>query len=65
MSENAPGPNDPATYEERAKKTIRNMENAEMAAEFADGKELAAIKAKNARREKNLGWSGSEERDEI
>lgn len=63
MSENAPGPNDSAPYEERAKKTIRNRENAEMAAEFAEGKELAAIKAKNARREKSLGWSSPEDNE--
>lgn len=53
--ENVPRPNDTdADYEERVEKTIRNMEAAEFAAEFADGNERAAIKAKNKRREDAL-----------
>lgn len=63
MFRNASKSNDPIPYEEKAKKTIRNMEAAEAAMEFAEGKERAAIKAKNARRRKSLGWS-SEENDD-
>ena len=63
MFRNASKSNDPVPDEEKAKKTIRNMESAEAAMEFAEGKELAAIKAKNARRRKSLGWS-SEENDD-
>ncbi len=55
MPENFPRPNDTdANHEERVEKTIRNMESAEFAAEFAEGKELEAIKAKNRRRENSL-----------
>ena len=60
MTRNNPRPNDPANYEERVKKTIDNMEAAEDAMEFAEGKELAAIKAKNARRENSI-WGSSHE----
>lgn len=51
MPKNFPRPNDSADYEERIKKTIHNKESAEFAAEFAEGKELEAIKEKNRRRE--------------
>lgn len=54
MTNNFPKPNDSANLEERVKKTIRNKEAAEFAAEFAEGKELEAIKAKNKRRENAL-----------
>lgn len=60
MAKNNLGSNDPAPYEERVKKTIRNMENAEAAMDFADGKELFAIKEKNARRKESLGWSSNQ-----
>lgn len=53
--ENIPRPNDTdVDYEERVEKTIRNMKAAEFAAEFADGKELESIQAKNKRREDAL-----------
>lgn len=54
MPKNFPRPNDPDDYDERVEKTIRNMEAAEFAAEFAEGKELEAIKAKNRRRLNSL-----------
>ena len=46
--------NDPADNEERLKKTISNMEAAEAAMEFAEGKELATIRKKNERREESI-----------
>ena len=46
--------NDSADNEERLKKTISNMEAAEAAMEFAEGKELATIKEKNARRKDSI-----------
>lgn len=54
MSIHKPGPNDSADNKERLKKTIKNMEAAEMAMEFAEGEELAAIKKKNERREESI-----------
>ncbi|WP_342599862.1 small, acid-soluble spore protein tlp [Psychrobacillus sp. FSL H8-0483] len=54
MSIHAPGPNDSADNKERLKKTIRNMEAAEAAMEFAEGEELAAIQEKNERRKKSI-----------
>ncbi|TQR20284.1 small, acid-soluble spore protein tlp [Psychrobacillus vulpis] len=54
MSIHKPGPNDSADNKERLKKTIKNMEAAEFAMEFAEGKELVAIKEKNARREESI-----------
>ncbi|WP_391206894.1 small, acid-soluble spore protein tlp [Psychrobacillus sp. L4] len=47
-------PNDLATNKERLKKTINNMEAAEAAMEFAEGKELASIKEKNERRKESI-----------
>ncbi|QFF97677.1 small, acid-soluble spore protein tlp [Psychrobacillus glaciei] len=47
-------PNDLATNKERLKKTINNMEAAEAATEFAEGKELATIKEKNERRKESI-----------
>lgn len=54
MSKTTPKPNDSADNETRLKKTISNMEAAEAAMEFAEGKELASIKEKNARREESI-----------
>lgn len=54
MSIHKPGPNDSADNKERLKKTIKNMEAAQEAMEFSKGKELAAIKEKNARREESI-----------
>lgn len=62
MTKNNPKPNDFVTYEERVKKTIRNMEAAEEAMKFADGKELEAIKKKNERREESI-WGTSDDND--
>lgn len=61
MTRNKPRPNDPADYDERVKKTIDNMEAAEDAMKFAEGKELAAIKEKNERREASLRGLQNEE----
>ena len=60
MDRNNPRPNDPADYEERVKKTISNMEAAEEAMKFAEGKELESIKEKNARREDSITGSNNE-----
>ena len=56
-----PRSNDSDNNVNRLKKTISNMEAAEAAMEFADGRELAAIKAKNERRKDNI----EELQDEI
>jgi len=55
-----PRPNDSASNEERLKNTISNMEAAEEAMSFADGKELASIKKANARREESIDGLRSE-----
>jgi small acid-soluble spore protein (thioredoxin-like protein) len=47
-------PNDLANNKERLKKTINNMEAAEEAMNFAEGKELSAIKEKNERRKDSI-----------
>jgi len=47
-------PNDSDNNVNRLKKTISNMEAAEAAMEFAEGKELAAIKEKNERRKESI-----------
>ena len=60
MDRNNPRPNDPADYEERVKKTISNMEAAEEAMKFAEGKELESIKEKNARREDSITSTNNE-----
>lgn len=60
MTGRNPKPNDAVSYEERVKKTINNMEAAEEAMKFAEGKELEAIKARNERR-KNSIWGSSED----
>lgn len=54
MTKNTPRPNDPADNETRLKKTISNMEAAEEAMQYAEGKELDTIKAKNERREGSI-----------
>ncbi|WP_342509685.1 small, acid-soluble spore protein tlp [Sporosarcina sp. FSL K6-2383] len=54
MSKFTPKPNDSADNEERLKKTISNLEAAEAAMEFAEGKELVAIQEKNARRKEGI-----------
>lgn len=54
MSKVNPKPNDSADNEDRLKKTISNMEAAEAAMEFAEGKELASIQEKNARRKESI-----------
>ena len=60
MDRNKPRPNDSADYEERVKKTIRNMEAAEETMKFAEGKELETIKEKNERREDSITSSNNE-----
>lgn len=54
MAKNYPKPNDPADNKERLNKTISNMEAAEEAMEFAEGKERAKIKEKNERRAESI-----------
>lgn len=54
MASITPRPNDSADNEERLKKTINNMEAAEEAMDFADGKELTSIQEKNARRKDSI-----------
>lgn len=61
MSGNIPKSNDSDDNVNRLKKTISNMEAAEAAMEFAEGKERASIKAKNERRKDNI----EELQDEI
>lgn len=60
MPKNNPKPNDTADYEERVKNTVSNLQAAEYAMEFAEGKELETIKRKNARRENSLRGSHEE-----
>lgn len=54
MPNTSQNPNDLADNKERLRKTIQNMKAAEMAMEFAEGKELASIKEKNERREDSI-----------
>jgi small acid-soluble spore protein (thioredoxin-like protein) len=54
MSKVRPKPNDSDDNVNRLKKTISNMEAAEAAMEFAEGKELATIKEKNERRKDSI-----------
>lgn len=54
MAKNYPKPNDPADNVERLNKTIGNMEAAEEAMYFAEGKERAQIKEKNERRAESI-----------
>lgn len=64
MPNNNPKPNDTVDYEERVKKTVSNMQAAEYAMEFAEGKELEAIKKKNARRENSIKGTDNEKNTE-
>ncbi|QUG40276.1 small, acid-soluble spore protein tlp [Psychrobacillus sp. INOP01] len=48
------GPNDRSNSEERLKKTIRHMEAAEIAREYAPAKDLAGIEKKNEQRAKSI-----------
>lgn len=64
MAKNFPKPNDPADNKERLNKTISNMEAAEEAMKFADGKEFEKIKEKNERRKKSLDDLKSEIHEE-
>lgn len=54
MTNITPKPNDSAVNMERYKKTVSNMEAAEDAMNFAEGKELKSIKEKNDRRRISL-----------
>ncbi len=54
MTNITPKPNDSADNMERYKKTISNMEAAEEAMNFAEGKERTLIQEKNARRKKSV-----------
>ena len=48
------GPNDRSNSEERLKKTIRHMEAAEIALEYASKEDIAAIKKKNEQRSDSI-----------
>lgn len=54
MTGNYPKPNDPADNKKRLNKTIGNMEAAEEAMKYADGKEFEKIKEKNERRKESM-----------
>ncbi|PIC83442.1 small, acid-soluble spore protein tlp [Sporosarcina sp. P1] len=54
MAKNYPKPNDSADNKERLNKTISNMEAAEDAMKFAEGKEFEQIKKKNERRAERI-----------
>ncbi|ARJ38090.1 small, acid-soluble spore protein tlp [Sporosarcina sp. P21c] len=54
MAKNYPKPNDSADNKERLNKTISNMEAAEDAMKFAEGKEFEQIKKKNERRAESI-----------
>ena len=64
MSNITPKPNDSDTTVNRLKKTISNMEAAEAAMEFAEGKELETIKEKNERRKESIEGLQSEINEE-
>jgi small acid-soluble spore protein (thioredoxin-like protein) len=55
-----PQPNDSADNVERLNNTINNMEAAEEAMAFADGKELKKIKEKNEKRKEAISGLNSE-----
>ncbi len=69
MSHNKPKPDDRSDNVEKlqdmVKNTIGNMEAAEETMAFSDGKELAAIKEKNARREESIASFRREIEDEA
>lgn len=48
------GSNDRSTSEERLEKTIRHLEAAEIAMEYAPEKDITAIKKKNKQREESI-----------
>ena len=54
MAKNYPKPNDPADNKKRLNKTIGNMEAAEEAMKFAEGKEFEKIKENNDRRKESM-----------
>lgn len=54
MAKNYPKPNDSADNKVRLNKTISNMEAAEDAMKFAEGKEFEQIKKKNERRAESI-----------
>lgn len=54
MTKNYPKPNDSADNKVRLNKTISNMEAAEDAMKFAEGKEFERIKKKNERRAESI-----------
>lgn len=54
MANNYPKPNDPADNKKRLNKTISNMEAAEDAMKFAEGKEFKQIQKKNERRAESI-----------
>jgi small acid-soluble spore protein (thioredoxin-like protein) len=69
MPSNTPKPDD-RTYnveklQDMIKNTIGNMEAAEETMAFTDGKELTAIREKNARREKSIEGFRKEILDEA
>ena len=68
MSRNTPKPDDRSDNVEKlqdmVQNTIGNMEAAEETMAFADGKDLEAIKAKNARREASIEGFRKEIQDE-
>ncbi|WP_017380694.1 small acid-soluble spore protein Tlp [Paenisporosarcina sp. TG-14] len=69
MSWNTPKPDDRSDNAEKLKEmkknTVDNMEAAEEAMHFADGKELEDIKQKNARRKESIEGFQKEIEDEI
>ena len=64
MANNYPKPNDPADNKKRLNKTISNMEAAEDAMKFAEGKELKQIQKKNERRAESIEDLKEEIREE-
>ncbi|OLN22187.1 small acid-soluble spore protein Tlp [Domibacillus antri] len=69
MARKTPKPDDRSDNVEKlqdmVQNTIGNMEAAEETMAFAEGKERAAIKAKNARREESIAGMRSEIQDEA
>ncbi|WP_432352925.1 small, acid-soluble spore protein tlp [Sporosarcina sp. A2] len=54
MAKNYPKPNDPADNKKRLNKAIGNMEAADEALKYAEGKEFEKIQAKNERRKDSI-----------
>ncbi|OMP68174.1 small acid-soluble spore protein Tlp [Domibacillus epiphyticus] len=69
MTRNKPKPDDRSDnvekLQEMVQNTIGNIEAAEETMVFADGRERAAIKAKNERREESIAGMRSEIEDEA